>query len=161
MKRIVALVALCAATFTATAEEKFLQLSLTPDVALESRDTVIKGISLSIWGENPQSAFAFGFVNGSTRESCGLSLGLVNYADSYSGVQLGIVNYAREEFVGLQWGGVNIATRASGLQLGFVNYAESLKGVQLGFINVVHDNPWFDQFPDKLAMIFPIVNWSF
>ncbi|HOX58621.1 MAG TPA: hypothetical protein P5205_19995 [Candidatus Paceibacterota bacterium] len=161
MKKLIALVILCTATVSVTAEEKALQLSLTPDVALYSRDTFIKGLSLSIWGENPQSAFALGFVNGSTGESSGFSWGLVNYAERYTGLQLGVVNYAREEFKGLQWGGVNVATHASGVQCGFVNYSESFRGVQLGFVNIITDNSWFDEFPDRLAVVFPFVNWSF
>jgi len=58
MKRIFALIILGAATLSVTAEEAALQLSLVPDVALQSRDTVIKGFSLNIWGENEQSGFA-------------------------------------------------------------------------------------------------------
>jgi hypothetical protein len=39
-----------------------LQLSLTPDFALYDRSERIEGVTLSIWGENPQSAFALGLV---------------------------------------------------------------------------------------------------
>lgn len=189
MREIITLVILAATAFRVTAEEAFLQLSLTPDVALQSRDTIINGVSLNIWGENEQSAFALGLVNGSTGDSAGLSWGIVNYAENYSGVQLGFVNYAGGEFIGAQFGGVNaamavtglqcgfvnyaenlrgvqlggvdVALNASGLQLGFINYAESLHGVQVGFINIVTENPFFDDFPDKLATVFPVVNWSF
>ena len=161
MKKLIALITLCAATFSVTADEAFLQLSLTPDIALQSRDTVIKGISLNIWGENEQSGFTLGLVNGSTGDSSGLSWGIVNYAENYSGVELGFVNYVSEEFKGVQLGGVNVAMAASGLQWGFVNYAEDLRGVQLGFINIATENPWFEEFPDKLATVFPFVNWSF
>jgi hypothetical protein len=161
MKRTLPFLILCAAAFSAAADEKFLQLSLTPDVALCSRDTVIKGISLNIWGENEQSGFALGFVNGSTGNSSGMSWGLVNYAESYTGLQLGVVNYASDELKGVQLGGVNIAMRVSGVQLGCVNYAESLHGVQLGFLNIAANNPWFEEFPNKLAVVFPFVNWSF
>jgi hypothetical protein len=42
-----------------------------------------------------------------------------------------------------------------------VNYAENLRGVQVGLANVAMNNPWFNEFPDKLATGFPIVNWSF
>lgn len=34
-------------------------------------------------------------------------------------------------------------------------------GFNLGLINVINSHPWFDEFPDKLARGFPIVNWSF
>ncbi len=157
-KRIPVLLVFGAATLNLTADEKFLQLSLTPDIALQSRDSVINGSSLNIWGENRQSAFALGFVNGSTGDSCGLSWGIVNYAENYTGVELGFVNYASGDFKGLQLGAVNIATRASGLQRGCVNYTETLQGVQIGFINIAENNLWFDDFPDRLATIFPIVN---
>ena len=157
------------------AEEVF-QASLTPDLAIHSKTTEINGLCLSIWGENPQHALALGFVNGSTGDSGGLSWSLVNYADSYTGVAWGVVNVSKNQFVGwqcgfinvsqgsfvgLQSGGINVAKEYNGLQWGFVNYSENLRGVQLGFINVAMNNPWFKEFPNKLATGFPIVNWSF
>jgi len=161
MKKIIAVITVATAALSLTAEEKFLQLSLTPDVALHSRDTYVKGISLNIWGENQQSALALGIVNGSTGDSCGLSWGCVNYADNYQGVQFAFVNYVKGTFVGLQAGAVNVARHATGLQWGAVNYADTLEGVQLGFINVIEQNPWFEEFPNKLAKGFVFVNWSF
>jgi hypothetical protein len=161
MKRIITILALTCAVVGAKAEEKFLQLSLTPDIALESRETYISGISLNIWGENPQTAFALGFVNGSTGQSVGFSWGLVNYCEDYTGVHWGFVNYAKGKFVGWQSACVNVAKEVRGLQWGFVNYTESLYGVQLGAINVVKDNPWFEEFPNKLAKGFVFLNWSF
>jgi hypothetical protein len=159
----------------APANSKFFQAALTPNIAIHSRDTRIQGISLNIWGENPQGAFALGFVNGSTGDSSGFSLGLANYAENYTGVQMSFfncttgrfvgwqdsfVNYARE-FQGLQSGFVNIADSASGLQLGAVNYTREMNGVQIGFANIITDNPWFKEFPSKLAKGFVFVNWSF
>jgi hypothetical protein len=38
---------------------------------------------------------------------------------------------------------------------------ENLDGVQIGLINIAMNNPWFTEFPDKLATGFPFVNWSF
>jgi hypothetical protein len=143
------------------AEEKFLQLSLTPDIALHSRDTVINGISLNIWGENEQHCFALGFVNGSKGDSSGFSWGIVNYAERYTGLQLGIVNLSSDLVTGMQWGTVNVANNVSGLQMGVVNYTKDLHGVQLGLANIVLNNGWFDKFPDKLAKGFVFVNWSF
>jgi len=156
-------------------DSKFLQLSLTPDIALQSRDTLIKGVTLNIWGENPQGAFALGFVNGSTGDSSGFSLGLANYAENYTGVQWGFVNCATgkfvgwqdsfvnfaQEFKGVQSGFVNIADTASGLQFGAVNYTREMNGVQIGFANIITENPWFKEFPDKLAKGFVFANWSF
>jgi hypothetical protein len=153
-----------------------IQLSLTPEIALYPRDTVVNGFALDIWGENPQTSFNLGFVNGSTGDSAGLSIGLVNYAESYRGVQWGAVNVSTENFLGWQNGYVNVdlgtftgfqvafinvATDATGFQLGAVNYAGKLDGLQIGFINVAMNNSWFDQLPNQLATGFPILNWSF
>jgi hypothetical protein len=160
-----------------TAKEAGFQLSLTPDIAIHPKTTTIRGVSLDIWGENPQHSFNFGFVNGSTGESSGFSWAFIaNYADSYTGVAWGMVNISQQKFVGwqdglvnysqgyfrgFQSGLVNISQEAHGLQWGVVNYTESLNGVQIGVVNVIRDNPWFSEFPDKLATGFPIVNWSF
>jgi hypothetical protein len=153
-----------------------IQLSLVPDIALFPRTTAVHGLSLSIWGENPQTALAIGLVNGSTGDSGGLSIGIVNYAESYTGVQWGAINVSTENFIGWQHGYVNIAQGTfkgfelgfvnvaedtTGFQLGAFNYAQRLNGLQIGFINIAMSNPPFDEFPDKLAPGFPILNWSF
>jgi len=168
-------VALVASAASASAQEIF-QASLTPDIAIHSRTTQINGFALNIWGENPQHSFNLGLVNGSTGESKGFSLGLVNYAEDYtgfayglvnissqrfSGVQMAYVNVSSGEFFGVQDGWVNIAENFTGLQYGLVNYAKNLRGVQIGVVNIARNNPWFKEFPDKLATGFPIVNWSF
>ena len=162
-----------------------VQLSLTPDFALFDRSERIDGLSLSIWGENPQSALAIGVVNGSTGESAGLSIGLLNYADSYTGLQWGLVNNTTGDFLGwqggfclglvgsvvnytggtlkgFQCGVVNYAGNLNGLQLGFVNYAEkSTAGVQIGIVNIMPENEWFSKLPDEIAPGMVIVNWQF
>ncbi|MGA2248101.1 MAG: hypothetical protein ABSH48_24215 [Verrucomicrobiota bacterium] len=153
-----------------------IQLSLTPEIALYPPTTTVRGLSLNIWGENPQTSLNIGLVNGSTGDSGGFSVGIVNYAQSYAGVQWGAVNVSMENFIGwqhgwvniaqgnftgFQWGVVNVAENTTGFQLGAVNYAQSLHGLQIGFINVAMNNPMFDEFPDKLATGFPILNWSF
>jgi len=168
--------ALTAGTAGLQADESVFQASLTPDIAIHPRTTQINGLALNIWGENPQSSLNLGFVNGSTGDSKGLSWGLLNYADSYTGVAWGWVNVSREKFygwqdafvnisqgtfTGLQTGWINVAQEFEGLQLGLVNYAETLDGVQIGFVNVALNNPWFTEFPNKLATGFPVVNWSF
>ncbi|MDE0839782.1 MAG: hypothetical protein OSB41_12120 [Kiritimatiellae bacterium] len=92
----------------AFAETAAIQVSLTPDVALQSRDTRIEGISLNIWGENEQSALALGLVNGARNNSEGVMLGyFVNYADNYKGVQFAMVNYNKGDFLGWQSAFVN------------------------------------------------------
>ena len=176
MKTSLILCALLAGTAGLQADESLFQASLTPDIAIHPRTTQINGLALNIWGENRQSSLNLGFVNGSTGDSQGLTWGLVNYADSYTGVAWGLINISRERFfgwqdgalnyaqgtfIGLQSGWINVAQDFQGLQLGFVNYAENLNGVQLGLVNVALNNPWFNDFPDKLATGFPILNWSF
>ncbi len=175
MKKLIIIPVLIASAAGLRADE-FFQASLTPDIAIHAKTTEIRGLSLNIWGENPQQSLHLGFVNGSTGDSGGLSWGLVNYADSFTGVAWGVVNlsngkfvgwqngpvnFSQDTFVGLQSGWINVAQKMHGLQLGFVNYAEDLRGVQLGFVNVALNNPWFTEFPNKLATGFPILNWSF
>ena len=158
------------------ADEAFFQASLTPDIAIHTRTTEINGFALNIWGENPQSSLNLGLVNGSTGDSRGLSWGLVNYADTYTGVALGLVNishdnftgwqngalnFSQGNFIGLQSGWINVAQEIHGLQWGLVNSAENLHGVQIGLVNFARNNAWFQEFPDKLATFFPILNWSF
>ena len=164
---------------------KPIQLSLTPDIALYDRSETINGLTLNIWGENPQSAFALGIVNGSTGQSAGLSVGILNYADSYKGLQWGVVNYTKQDFAGwqggpffglvgsvlnytggtmagFQCGVVNYAGRLTGLQLGLVNYATTAEsGVQIGVVNVIPQNEWFTGLPDALAPGMVLVNWRF
>ena len=175
MKKLMIVALGCVVAAGAFAEAKPFQASLTPDVAIHSKDTRINGVALSIWGENPQSAFALGFVNGSSGDSKGLSLGLVNYAENYSGVALSVVNYASGDFIGAQLGFVNHAANMkglqmgafncteslSGLQLGFINYAKtSESGIQLGFINIMDETEkWFSGFPDEVAPAMIFINW--
>jgi hypothetical protein len=164
MKKIIVIAALAISAAGLQAEDApFFQASLTPDIAIHSKTTEIRGISLDVWGENPQHSFNLGFVNGSTGESSGFSWAFfVNYADSYTGVQWSMVNISKTSFLGWQAGLVNYsAGKFTGLQWGFVNYAENLHGVQIGLANIAMNNGWFDQFPDKLAKGFPFVNWSF
>jgi hypothetical protein len=162
MKKFIILCALATSAVIVKADEPFFQASLTPDIAVQDKGTRISGICLSIWGENPQSAFALGFVNGSSGDSKGFSWGLVNYAENYTGVAWSFVNISKAKFVGWQSGAINYAKEFHGLQMGFVNFSEELKnGVQIGFVNIAKNNPWFTDFPDKLATGFPFVNWSF
>ena len=178
MKKLFIVTALVISAAGLRAEETHgFQASLVPDIAIYPKTAEINGLSLNIWGENPQQGVAIGIVNGSTGDSAGFSWGLVNYSDSYTGVswawvnvnqtsfhgwQDGWVNVSQGEFVGFQSGWlVNYAGEFHGLQLGLVNYAKNLRGVQIGVANIAMNNPWFNDFPDKLATGFPIVNWSF
>jgi hypothetical protein len=161
-------------------------LSLTPAIAVYDRSETINGMTLSIWGENPQNSFALGLVNGTTGQSTGLSLGLLNYANTYKGCQWGLVNYTTQDFSGwqggpffgllvsvvnytggemsgLQTGVVNYAGQLTGLQVGVVNYADAADaGVQIGLVNIIHHNKhWFSELPDELAPAMILVNWRF
>lgn len=137
--------------------------SLVPDVAIHKRTETIDGITIGIWGENPQHAFALMFVAGSTKESAGFSWSLVNYGESYTGVLWAIVNYSKEHFVGWQSGLVNYAGKLTGLQFGLVNIAaQAEKGVQIGLVNIIEDNKsWFGHFPNQVAPGMIIANWHF
>lgn len=158
------------------ADEPF-QASLTPDIAIYPPSQTISGLTLSIWGQNPQHSLALGFVNGTSGHSSGLSIGLINYGDDYLGVQWAFVNYDTGDFLGWQKGVVNFTTgKFTGFQLGIVNYAGDLNGFQLGVVNIAdkaaglqigivniiaQNNAWFTDLPDSLAPAFIIANWRF
>lgn len=160
------------------AASAMVQLSLTPDIALHDRATRIEGVSLNIWGENPQTSAALGFVNGFNGMSKGFSLGLLmNYSDSYTGFQLGAINYTEANMLGwqmglfdytvgsmqgIQFGGINYAGHLKGVQIGLLNYAASAaSGVQIGIVNIIPTNEWFTRFPDQIAPGMVLFNWRF
>lgn len=177
----------CMLAAGAIAEEAPFQLSLVPDVAIQSRDTTIKGVSLGIWNENPGSQWQIGLVNGAPGgESKGFQSfipfvffpAIYNYADSYTGAQLGIVNWVSDDFTGaqlgfvngtgnltgFQWAAVNYAgNTTAGVQLGWVNYTETVSdwAFQLGLVNIIADNAWFKDLPQDFSKGMVIVNWSF
>ncbi len=186
MKTTFVWIAMIVAATEVMAGPKPVQLSLTPDIAVFDRTERINGVSLSIWGENPQTALAVGLVNGSTGQSAGLSIGLLNYAENYKGLQWSFVNYTKGDFVGwqggplvgvllsavnytggsmegLQLGAVNYAGRLTGLQFGLVNIADSVPGGgQIGLVNVIRENTsWFTGLPNELAPAMVLVNWRF
>ena len=159
-------------------ETKPFNASILPDLAIYDRSERIEGLTLSIWGENPQTSLALGIVNGTSGDSAGFSWAfLLNYADDYKGVQWAPVNYVTGDFLGwqaafvnytggsmkgLQTGWVNCAGKLTGLQFGFVNYAETGKtGVQIGLVNLIPDNRWFSGLPNELAPGMIFVNWRF
>jgi hypothetical protein len=181
MKRLIAAtISMIAFASIAMADTQPFQASLTPDIAIHDQSTFIKGLTLSIWGENPQKSLAIGIANGTTGDSAGFSLGwLLNYGENYRGVswacvnyttgdvlgwQGAFVNYSGGSMTGLQTGCVNYANRMKGLQLGLLNFAESTNEalVQIGLLNLIRDNgSWFGNFPDEVAPAMVIVNWSF
>lgn len=176
MKKIIVILPALIAGAAGVNAAEFFQAALTPEIGIHANTTEIRGLALNIWGQNPQHSLTLGLINDSTGDSGGLTWGILNCADSYTGVAWGAANISRENFVGwqggvlnvsqgaflgLQSGAINVAQGFQGLQLGLVNYAENLDGVQLGVVNVALNNAWFDEFPDKLATGFPLLNWSF
>ena len=153
-----------------------LQLSFTPEIALHDRTETITGLTLGIWGENPQAALAIGVIQGSTGRSGGVSWAFIlNYAEDYTGVQwapanytsgdflgwqAGFANYAGGSMTGLQTGTLNFAGRMAGVQVGFLNYAAIVdSGLQIGLINLMLQNEWFTRLPNELAPAMVFVNW--
>lgn len=165
IKKFVLVLFGCFIASGAFAETKGFQMSLIPGIAIHSQTTLIKGVSLSFLGENPQNGLALGVVNGSTGESSGLSLGLLsNYSENYTGAQLAfIANHSSQKSSGLQLAVFNYAGKLHGLQLGFINVARtSDKGVQIGLINFMNQTKnWFSNFPNEVAPGMIFVNWRF
>ena len=173
--------------FCASAQEyPHFQASLTPDYAIYESNQRIEGLTLSVWGHNPQSALAIGLVNGSADNSSGLSLGVLNYSESYAGVQwafanftegdctgwqggpllgllVSVVNYTGGHMRGVQAGVINLAGTLSGLQLGLINYTRQAEsGVQIGLVNLLPQNSaWFTGMPQEVAPGMVLVNWRF
>ena len=163
----------------AMTETEAFNLSITPDVAVYNRNVTIEGVTLSIWGENPQKSLALGIVNGSTGNSAGLDWGFIlNYADNYKGVKWGLVNYTKRDALGWDAGFVNYTSgTVRGLYTGVVNYVDRLKGIEFGLINYVdksdagfqigiiniigNNNTWFSDLPNSLAPGMILVNWRF
>lgn len=177
MKKILLTASLLLATHLACAQSGF-QASLTPDIAIVPKGDTVRGVALNIWGENQVNGLNLGLVNGMVGQSSGFSWSYIAaYAEDYRGVlwggffarstgdvvgwQSAFVNISNGSLVGFQSGAVNIGSQVKGLQLGLVNYTQDLHGVQIGVLNIVRSNPWFTEFPNKLATGFPIVNWSF
>ena len=167
MKKLVLVIICClfaSSAFAAPAETRGFQLSFIPDIAIHSKTTYIKGFSLGVWNENPQTGVALGFVNGAMGDSTGLLWGWVgNYAENYKGVQVSpFVNYNEGSLAGLQSALFNYAGSLKGLQLGMINFTKTAEaGVQVGLVNIISDNEWFKKFPGELAPGMVFVNWKF
>ncbi len=177
-KLFLSLIALSLAAATAVFADSPLQLSLTPEIALRPRSETIKGLTIGVWGENPQSALALGIIQGAPGESSGVSLAvLLNYANRYKGIQWAAINLTAREFTGwqsgflnytdgrmtgLQTGTINYAGRLTGVQLGFLNYASRVEGgLQVGMINIIPQNEFLFGLPKELSPAMVFVNWKF
>jgi len=123
-------------------------------------------IGLVNWNSNGATEWA--------RRSSGAQIGLLNYGNTFTGLQEGVANIANGTFMGLQSGFLNCAHNVSGLQCGYwfllgvnmasgnlrggqiglVNYANKVEaGLQIGLINIIERNGW--------APVLPIVNGHF
>ena len=122
-----------------------------------------------------------GLVNWNSNEattgdlrSLGIQYGILNYADTFFGLQDGIVNISGGEFTGVQLGfvnylhdlfglqcgdyfllGINVASGSvHGCQIGLINYADTLEsGLQIGVVNIIANKGWLP--------ILPILNGHF
>lgn len=70
-----------------------------------------------------------------TPEFKGWQGALLAHSDEFIGLQSGAVTYTEQNFIGAQWGFINITGGFEGAQLGFINYAKDANGLQLGFVN--------------------------
>ena len=146
IKTLILCVIACVITSTAFAGTKAFQASIAPGIALHDRHQKIEGLTLSIWGENPQASLALGIINGTSDNSAGFSLGFINYGDTYKGVQLGFLN---------------VDKKLQGAQLGVINIAKDTKtGFQFGLLNIIPKNKkWFSNFPNEIAPFMILINW--
>jgi len=177
MKKIITLISVLALTPCAYADGPF-QASLTPDIAILDKGATVEAFALNVWGDNEVHGLNLGLFNQQSGDSYGFTYSLLGgTVENYKGViwggfftqatgdvvgwQAAMININQGTMTGLQSGLVNYSVDMTGLQLGFINYAKNLNGVQIGLANIVESNPWFSDMPEKLAMGFPIVNWSF
>lgn len=179
MKTILAGLAAVTGFVTCSLAEPAFQASLFPDVALYDSTETINGLTLNIWGLNPQHAIALGLVNGSFGQSSGFSVGCINYSENYTGVQWGCLNVTRCDFDGWQAGWVNYTADVfSGFQFGWVNYAGQLRGLQFGLFNMAaqadrglqigllnllpENRQWFSAgLVNEVAPVMVLVNWRY
>lgn len=171
------LLLLCTESFATNTH--WFNLSLWPSIQVYKRTDRVVGMTLSIWGENEQTGFALGLVNGLKGDSKGFAFGVVNLTESYTGGQVAAVNWVEKNFTGGQLAAfnyvagtakwfqaaiVNWSTKFKGIQLGAVNYAEAVSewGIQIGIVNILRENKhWFGQFPGNVAPFMVLTNWRF
>ena len=150
---------------------------LGPELSWQPGTTRINGFVEGLWTENPQSALSVSLFNGSTGDSRGLAIGgIVNYSESYAGLQIAPLNTVYDEFVGLQVGvfnyvqecasGVqlgcyNVSKDMTGLQVGIMNVASNLYGVQIGLVNLNVSNAFLTKLPGELSPGMILLNWKF
>ena len=155
-----------------------LDISVIGNARKDSTGLTIGGVNFA--GERLYGAQAglFNWNDNATtswdRRSVGAQVGILNYANSFCGLQDGFVNISGGSFMGLQSSLVNFADDVYGLQCGFylifgvnvasgsvrgcqiglVNYANRMdRGCQIGIVNIISQNGWLP--------VLPILNGSF
>lgn len=88
-------------------------------------DTDFTGIQLGVlnWNLNASYGLEIALANANQDEYAGCALGaLVNYADTFRGLELGLINTAYD---------------MTGAQVGLVNACDRMHGVQIGLLNMI------------------------
>ena len=157
MKKIIPLAAIGLGTLSLQAEEQHFNACLwAPDLQVYPTTDSIKGVRLSIYGENQSlTGLDFGFANVLDGEMKGAQLSFifgtaqevkgVQWSWLYSGADKGVtgwsgawVNWGGGDLLGLGTGLLNWNEgEVTGVQWGFANVSErNVTGVQVGFVNV-------------------------
>jgi hypothetical protein len=177
--------ALCFTLSAHAAEEPF-QFSLwAPDVQYRPAQSDVRGLRLSIYGENHSlTGVDLGFVGVLTGDMHGYSgYWLYNRIDGEAfgvagalilhiqgegrGIASGCAAFLNADFTGL-CGGVysDVAGTLHGVQLGFVNRCTELDGVQFGFVNMAERGYGLqiglvNIFNEGFCPVFPFFNFHF
>ncbi len=108
------------------------------DFGIGSAAEHVSGVQFDFIYANAKNDFdgvQWAWIYAVTPEFKGWQGALFAQADTFTGLQSGLVTWTKQDFTGVQWGGVNLADSFTGVQLGFVNYAKSVNGLQFGFVN--------------------------
>lgn len=112
------------------------------DFKLVDQNTTCFSLSLATpvqlpWGDWDVRGVRISPIYGCCGRMTGLDVGLWNTVETdFIGLQVGVVNTA-SRVRGLQVGCFNGAYYLKGLQVGVINYAEGARGLQIGLINVI------------------------
>ena len=171
MKKIVSMVCMMAAGMLladAANNSTPVMVSLLTPVQANFAGERLYGAQAGLFNWNDNAATSW------DRRSVGAQVGILNYADSFCGLQDGFVNISGGSFMGLQSSlvnfaddvfglqcgyyvifGVNVASGSvRGCQIGLVNYANRMdRGCQIGIVNIISQNGWLP--------VLPILNGSF
>jgi hypothetical protein len=168
---LLAIVVVAAAAPGVSAQEtKPINLALWDPIQIYNHDYEIKGLRLSIYGNNAGlEGVDIGIANWITGDVKGVQWGFINKTAGnltgwqsapiqtveghMTGLQTAFLVAMNGSGKGLQWAGVTISQDFTGLQLGIVNYAVEFHGIQIGLINIIKKG--------GMLPFFPIFNFSF